>query len=115
MRRPKFRASALRLSRKRLEKMIEEAIVDCYNESEQATGLFTMIEDNLELPFQTHVLGVEVTVVRVDITERGEIVAICRRGRERQAIPLVELPLPSPPPAGAEWIVAYHQWSRGSG
>jgi len=93
--------------------MIEEAVVDCYNESEQAMGLFTMIEDNLQLPFQTHVLGVEVTVARVDINERDEIIAICRRGRERQAIPLVELPLPSPPPAGAEWIAAYRHWSRG--
>lgn len=93
--------------------MIEEAVADCYDESEQAMGLFTMIEDNLQLPFQTHVLGVEVTVARVDMNERDEIIAICRRGRERQAIPLVELPLPSPPPAGAEWIAAYRHWSRG--
>ncbi len=41
---PSFRTA---LSRKRLEEMIEEAIVDCDNESEQATGFFTMTEDNL--------------------------------------------------------------------
>jgi hypothetical protein len=33
--------------------MVEEATVDCYNEDEQATGLFTMIEENLEVPFET--------------------------------------------------------------
>jgi hypothetical protein len=40
-------------SEARLDAMVEEATVDCYNEDEQVTGLFTMIEDNLALPFQT--------------------------------------------------------------
>jgi hypothetical protein len=36
----------------RLEELIEQATVDCYNEEEQVTGLFTMIEDNLAIPFE---------------------------------------------------------------
>lgn len=95
----------------RLAELVAEAVVDCHDEEEQLTGLFTMIEDNLALPFATRVLGVEVTVESVDLTD-DEIVAICRRGRERQAIPLLELPLPSPRPAGAEWIHAYRHWAR---
>lgn len=31
-------------STQRLRELIEEATVDCYDEEEQATGLFTMIE-----------------------------------------------------------------------
>jgi hypothetical protein len=50
------------LSRPRLEELVEEAIVDAYNESEQAVGFLTMMEDNLKLPFDTDVLGVSVTV-----------------------------------------------------
>jgi hypothetical protein len=50
------------LSRAQLDAMVEEATVDCYNEDEQATGLFTLIEDNLAVPFATKVLGVPVTV-----------------------------------------------------
>jgi hypothetical protein len=38
--------------------LVGEATVDCYNEYEQATGLFTMIEEHLAIPFQTEVLGV---------------------------------------------------------
>jgi hypothetical protein len=53
------------LSRSQLDALVEEAMVDCYNEDEQLTGLFTMIEDNLAVPFTTRVLGVEVTVRRV--------------------------------------------------
>ena len=60
-----------------LDALIEEAIVDCYNEAEQVTGLFTMIEDHLALPFPSTVLGMTVTVAKVDLTVNDEIVAIC--------------------------------------
>ena len=102
-----------RPSKARLDQMVEEAIVDCYNESEQATGLYTMIENNLALPFETTVLGVPVTVERIDLTQRDEIVAVCRLNRVRQTVPIIDLPLPSPRPAGAEWIDAYRHWLRG--
>ena len=103
----------VRLSKARLDELVEEAIVDCYNESEQVTGLYTMIEGNLAVPFETTVLGVPVTVVRVQLTLRDEIVAVCRRAGTRQTVPLLDLPLPSPPPAGSEWIAAYRHWLRG--
>ena len=96
----------------KLDELIEEAIVDCYNESEQLMGFYTMIEDHLAVPFKTEVLGVEVTVEKVDLTRADEIVAICVRERARQAIPILELPLPEPPPEGFEWIEAYRRWVR---
>jgi hypothetical protein len=34
-----------RVSAVRLDQLIAEATVDCYNEEEQLTGLFTLIED----------------------------------------------------------------------
>src|SRR5712691_2963133 len=34
-----------------LERMVEEATVDAYNESEQVCGFYTMLENDLELPF----------------------------------------------------------------
>jgi hypothetical protein len=101
------------LSTARLEAMIEEATVDAYGESEQRAGFYTMMEDGLALPFETQVLGVEVTVERIDLTSADEIVAICTRGRSHQAIPILELPLPLPLPVGAEWIEAYRRWARG--
>jgi Calcium binding len=112
-RRRKGKTAFVRLSKARLDELVEEAIVDCYNESEQVTGLCTMIEDNLAVPFETTVLGVAVTVVRVQLTVRDEIVAVCRRAGTRQTVPLLDLPLPSPPPAGSEWIAAYRHWLRG--
>ena len=37
-------------SKASLDAMVDEATVDCNNESEEATGLFTMIEEHLKLP-----------------------------------------------------------------
>jgi hypothetical protein len=95
-----------------LESLIEEATVDAYGESEQATGFLTMIEDNLELPFETEVLGVPVSVIQFDIDDRDQVVAICQRGGKKQTIHLAQLPLPSPPAPGAEWIEACRHWRK---
>lgn len=105
------KARPRRLSKAQLDNLVAEAIVDCHDETEQAMGLLTMIEDNLTLPFETSILGVPVIVKRVQLTGRDDIVAVCRRGNERQAVRLLDLPLPSPPPAGSEWIAAYRHWS----
>ncbi len=96
-----------------LDRMIEEAIVDAYGDSEQTVGFYTKLEDNLAVPFQTEILGVEVTVDRIDVTDEDQIVAVCTRGKSRQRVPILELPLPDLPPKGSEWIDAYRRWVRG--
>ena len=99
-------------SRDRLEQLIADATVDCYNESEERTGLFEMLAEHLEIPFVTTVLGVAVTVTAVELTASDEIVAVCRRGRDLLRVALLELPMPDPRPSGAEWVDAYRQWAR---
>jgi hypothetical protein len=101
------------MSKRRLAELIEEATVDCYNDSEAATGFLTMIEEHLALPFVTTLLNVEVNVTGVDVNDDDCIVAVCRRGTARQRLPILDLPLPSPPPPGSEWIEAYRAWLKG--
>jgi len=98
-----------------LDELIEEATVDCYNEDEQASGFFAVIEDNLALPFTTRILGAEASVAAVEMDDAGRIKAVCERSGEQQRIDLIDLPLPSPPPSGAEWIAAYRRWIEGGG
>ena len=100
-------------SKAKLDEMIEEATVDAHDESEQTTGFYTMLEDNLATPFKTEMLGVEVTVERLDMTDDEQIVAVCARGKSRQRVPILDLPLPSPLPEGADWIMAFRRWARG--
>jgi hypothetical protein len=97
----------------RLAEMIEEATVDANDESEQVMGWFTMFENHLELPFETDVLGVRVTVEAIEQRDDNRIVAVCKRGKESQAIEITELPAPRERPAGVEWIEAYRQWRGG--
>lgn len=74
--------------------MVAEATVDCYNDGECVTGFYTMLDEHLAMPFQTSVLGVDVTVAKIDLTADDTIVAVCTRGRSRQRIPILDLPLP---------------------
>jgi hypothetical protein len=102
--------------REYIEALIEEATVDCYDEYEQATGLLTMIQDELDMPFTTRIFGLEVAVVAVEQDDSGlGVVAVCERQGERQRLSLSDLPLPSPPPEGAQWIAAYRLWAHHSG
>ena len=100
----------MKLSAANLKRLIEEATVDAYGDSEQRLGFFTMIEGSLGLPFETQILGVDVIVEAIDQTPAGEIVAICRHGRSRQRIPILDLRLPNPLPTGTKWIEAYRRW-----
>ena len=93
---------------------VQGAPAGAHDESEQATGFYSMLENHLVLPFKTEVLGVEVLVERIDITDDDQIVAVCARGKSRQRIPIVELPLPDPSPEASEWIHAYRRWARGT-
>jgi hypothetical protein len=101
------------LTKKQLETTIQAATVDCYNESEEITGWFTMLEESLAVPFETRVLGVLVTVERITLSNAYQIVAVCSRDRDWQALPILDLPLPRRRPEGSEWIEAYRHWLGG--
>ena len=70
----------------RLDSMIAQATVDCYNDTEMATALLLAIQENLALPFSTQILGLTVNVTDVDVNEAGEIFALCKHGGKRQRI-----------------------------
>lgn len=90
--------------------MVELATADCDDDHEALIGWYTVLEEHLAAPFETQVLGVDVTVESIEVRDEGYIVALCVRGRFRQAIGILDLPLPAMPPEGAEWIAAYRHW-----
>ena len=79
--------------------MVAEATIDYYDEEEQLTGLATMVENNLEVSFTTTILGLAVTVTGVTHASHG-LVADCVHGQHEQAIYILDLPTPEPPPEG---------------
>jgi hypothetical protein len=101
----------MRFTTAELDAMIAEVIVDAYDEFEQLDAFHAVIEDRLALPFDTAVLGVTVTVTALQLRPGSGIVALCRRGRYRQAIGILDLPLPQPAPEGWAWVEAYRHWA----
>jgi hypothetical protein len=97
-----------------LEALIEEAVVDAHDEDERRMGFLTMLQESVDVPFGTEVLGVPVEVTEIEANDAGEMVAVCEHGQHVQRVPVVDLPLPKPPPEGFEWIEAYRLFaSRG--
>jgi hypothetical protein len=90
--------------------MITDATIDAYDMSEQLMGFFNMIGEHLAVPFKTTILGLTVSVEGVTYNE-NRFVAECVRGEHRQTIDLRDLPMPSPAPAGSQWIAAYRRWA----
>ena len=95
-----------------LDALIEQATVDAYTDDAQLSGLYSALEEHLVRPFTTEVLGVTVSVDRIDLADGGRIVAVCERDGARQPIGILDLPLPDPAPKGSQWIAAYRRWTR---
>src|SRR6478672_10801581 len=64
-----------------LDDLIEQITVDAYGDSEQLWAYRQVFEDDVAVPFDAFVLGVPVTVTKVDFdgNERRGLTANCRR------------------------------------
>ena len=61
--------------------LVEQAIVDAYDEYEQHASFHVVIEEHQAVPFQTTVLGDEATATKIDLLSGSGIAAICSRRR----------------------------------
>lgn len=98
-------------SKKRLRELIEEGLVDCYDEGEQHIGMLTMVQENLACPFPAKVIGEKVTVVELAwLRSDNGLVAVCERGGQQYRVEITSLEFIKPYPEGYEWIEAYLLW-----
>jgi hypothetical protein len=99
--------------RARLAALIDEAMVDAYDEEEQFMGMVYTLEEHLNFPFQAKVMGDVVEVVGIDDRRsdlRRGIMAKARKGGKEHAFPLSELEPLAPDETTAEWLEAYRYW-----
>jgi len=66
-------------SKVKLEKLIEEAVVDAYGEKEQVGVFLTMMEEHLALPFSANITG-------ATKSGRESASSICRCRRQRPPV-----------------------------
>jgi hypothetical protein len=94
---------------RRLEKLADEATVDCYNEEEVFAGWACAIEDNL--PLKCSVLGEEAMLVAVETDDSGTaVLGVVRRGGKKLRIPVQDVEPLSKHVKGLEWLDAYRHW-----
>lgn len=105
---------SFRTDPERLEELIEEATIDCYNEDEQHSGLLTTIEDNVVFPFAAKVIGEIVQITGMEWPDDGlGLHFTCEKNGETYEIDAGSIEWVEPLPEGFEWIEAYLSWARG--
>jgi len=96
-----------------LDKMIDEATVDAYDDYEQFMGVLYYIESNLSFPFKAKVLGDTIEVIGVDDHQssmgRGIVAKVRKQGREYN-ISLADLELDLNDKKNAPYFELYHYW-----
>ena len=99
---------------KRLQELLDQATVDCYDEEEEFGGVLCTLEDNLDFPLQAEAMGEPVEVIGLDSRRsslRRGIVARVRKGDKEYLVGLSELVVVDPDPSSAEWIEMYRLWA----
>ena len=89
------------MDKARLETLLEEATVDCYDEEEAFWGVFYTLEGSLSFPLQARVLGETVTLVGLDDHRSGlrrGVMARVRKGDREYTVTLSELEILTPDP-----------------
>ena len=102
-------------SQKRLDKMLADAMVDCYDEYEAFYGVVVELDNNLPFPFEAKALGETVEVVGIDDSrsdmKRG-IIARVRKGKKEYGVALSELEIPKKLKTN-KWFEMYQYWLQG--
>jgi len=97
----------------KLQALLAEATVDCYNDNEAFWGVFYTLEEKISFPLQARVLGETVSLVGLDDHRSGlrrGIMARVRKGDQEYTVALSELEALDPDPVSAEWLAAYRYW-----
>jgi hypothetical protein len=101
------------MDKERLQALIDEATVDCYNEDEEFTGVLCTLDEQLNFPLQARALGDLVEVIGLNEAQsslRRGIMACIRKGGQEYNASLEELEFVDPDPTSAEWLEAYRYW-----
>ena len=103
-------------SKDELDRMIEEATADCYNEEEALMGVVYYLADKMSFPFRAKWLGDLVEVIGIDDVEsgfEGEVLAEIRTKDDEYTFALDELESMPDDTENGKYLEMYEYWSRG--
>lgn len=97
--------------KKHLDGLIEEAIVDCYDEEECRLGFLTKLQDFLQTTFEAKLDGKTVIVKNIDGDDRV-IKAFIHGNEITYPVDILDLEIDHKV-KGSGWIAAYRKWEQG--
>jgi hypothetical protein len=93
-----------------LDRLIDEIIVDAYDEDEQLMGFETAFDEQADFPCPGTVVGEEVEVLSVSVkNHRRELIATCKRGGRKYDVALLDTDIRGDS-ATSRLIAAYKRW-----
>ncbi len=102
-----------KFSEEELREMINEAMVDCYNESEEFMGVLYTLQDSMVFPFKAKALGETIDVVDIDDESSGRgrgVVAKVEKQGKTYTIGLGDLEI-DPDSVNSKWFQMLHYWN----
>lgn len=101
-----------------LDRMIEEAMADCYDEDEAFCGMVCTLQNKLKFPFEANVLGKPVKVIGINerrSSPMAGITAVMISGGKRHRISLSSLRLADVSTKkwkhNEKWMEAFLRWA----
>ncbi len=94
-----------------IDELIADLTLDAYGDEEQLTGFLAGAEDALKRTEPASIVGVPVSVVKIDAgpdVRRG-LIAICKRDSTRHEVALADLTFPEDSELGRV-ATAYRRW-----
>src|ERR1700683_2743351 len=93
-----------------LDRLIEEIIIDAYDEDEQLMGFEVAFDEGADFPCPGTVVGEEVEVISVSVkNHRRELIATCKRGGKKYDVALLDTEVHGNS-ATSRLIAAYRRW-----
>jgi hypothetical protein len=117
---PNLAMSKSKIDKAREERIRNEIIVDCYNESERFSAWYSYLEEKLKFTFSALCVatspasplkrGEQVDVIGTLDDERCELFVKIRWQRRQMGVPLAQLEAVHLGPASAQAIADWHYW-----
>ena len=110
---PTLEAAVARGPRPKLRALIDEAIHDSVDESDEHAGLLSMIREEVKCPFPARVNGENFECIRFDWPATGYgLNAVCKDKVTGKVlvVDIKKLEWTDSRPQGYEWIEAYFAW-----
>ena len=103
-------------SQEEIDRMIDEATVDCYDEHEAFMGVVCYLSDKMPFPFKAKWLGDVVEVIGIDDEESSdekEVMAQILTDDDEYTVSLDELESMPDDTVNSKYLEMYEYWIRG--